>query len=85
MQRMVASVGHGGLNRTEDVQLVQALLNRHLQAPHRPLAVDGVMSPRTISAIVNFQRRVLHLAHPDGLLQPGDRTMLALAGQITPP
>jgi hypothetical protein len=28
---------------------------------------------------------VLHLSHPDGLIQPGDRTMLALAEQVAPP
>lgn len=85
MQTIVASVGHGGLNRTEDVVLVQTLLNRHLQPPQRPLAVDGVMSPRLVTAIVNFQRRVLHIGRPDGLIQPGDATMLALARQHPSP
>lgn len=80
MQTIVASVGHGGLNRTEDVLLVQTLLNRHLHPPQRPLALDGVMSPRVVTAITNFQRRVLQMARPDGLIQPGDATMQALAG-----
>jgi len=81
MKTIVASVGRGGLNRTEDVLLVQALLNRHSQAPQRPLVVDGVMSSRTIAAIEAFQRRVVNIHRPDGRIDPGDRTMAALARQ----
>jgi peptidoglycan hydrolase-like protein with peptidoglycan-binding domain len=81
MKTIVASVGRGGLNRTEDVLLVQALLNRHIQAPQRPLVVDGVMSSRTIAAIEDFQRRVVNIHRPDGRIDPGDRTMAALARQ----
>ena len=88
MKSIVASVGHGGLNRTEDVRLVQELLNRHMQPPQRPLVVDGVMSPRTIAAIEAFQRRVLNIHPPAGCLQPGDPTIMALmrqAEQTSPP
>jgi peptidoglycan hydrolase-like protein with peptidoglycan-binding domain len=81
MKTIVASVGRGGLNRTEDVLLVQALLNRQIQAPQRPLVVDGVMSSRTIAAIEEFQRRVVNIHRPDGRIDPGDRTMAALARQ----
>ena len=81
MKTIVASVGHGGLNRTDDVRLVQEILSRHLQPPQRPLVIDGVMSPRTIAAIVAFQRRVLHMQRPDGCIQPGDCTMAALMRQ----
>jgi len=81
MKTIVASVGRGGLNRTEDVLLVQALLNRHSQAPQRPLVVDGVMNSRTIAAIEAFQRRVVNIHRPDGRIDPGDRTMAALARQ----
>jgi hypothetical protein len=81
MKTIVASVGRGGLNRTEDVFLVQELLNRHIQAPQRPLVVDGVISSRTIAAIEEFQRRVVNIHRPDGRIDPGDRTMAALARQ----
>jgi len=81
MKTIVASVGRGGLNRTEDVLLVQELLNHHSQAPQRPLVVDGVMSSRTIAAIEAFQRRVVNIHRPDGRIDPGDRTMAALARQ----
>jgi peptidoglycan hydrolase-like protein with peptidoglycan-binding domain len=81
MKTIVASVGRGGLNRTEDVLLVQELLNRHSQAPQRPLVVDGVMSSRTIAAIEEFQRRVVNIHRPNGRIDPGDHTMAALAHQ----
>ena len=81
MKTIVASVGRGGLNRTEDVLLVQELLNRHIQAPQRPLVVDGVMSSRTIAAIEEFQRRAVNIHRPDGRVDPGDRTMAALTRQ----
>ena len=81
MKTIVASVGHGGLNRTDDVRRVQELLNRHMQPPQRPLVVDGVMSPRTIAAIEAFQHRVLNIHRPDGRIQPGDSTMVALTRQ----
>ena len=81
MKTIVASVGHGGLNRTDDVRRVQELLNRHMQPPQRPLVVDGVMSPRTIAAIAAFQRRVLNIHRPDGRIQPDDSTMAALTRQ----
>ena len=82
MKTIVASVGHGGLNRTDDVRLVQELLNRHLQSPQRPLVVDGVMSPRTIATIEAFQRRVVNMHRPEGRIDPGDCTMAALARQV---
>ena len=85
MKTIVASVGHGGLNRTDDVRLVQELLNRHMQPLQRPLVVDGIMSPRTIAAIEAFQRRVLDMRRPDGCIQPGDPTMVALMQQADQP
>jgi hypothetical protein len=81
MKTIVASVGRGGLNRTEDVLLVQELLNSHIQPPQRPLVLDGVMSSRTIAAIEAFQRCVLNIHRPDGRIDPGDRTITALARQ----
>ena len=85
MKTIVASVGHGGLNRTDDVRLVQELLNRHMQPPQRPLVIDGIMSPRIIAAIEAFQRRVLHMPRPEGCIRPGDSTMMALMRQAEQP
>lgn len=77
------SVGRGGVNRPDDVRVVQTLLNRHIQPPRRPLTVDGVISPNTITAIEAFQRQLLdtlHLTRPDGRVDPDGRTLAALAG-----
>ena len=81
MRTILASVGRGGLNRSEDVRLVQELLNRYIRAPQPPLVVNGVVDSRTVAAIEAFQRRVLNVHRPDGCIQPGDRTMAALTRQ----
>jgi hypothetical protein len=81
MRAIVASVGRGGLNRSEDVRLVQALLNRHSRPSQPPLVVNGVVDARMLAAIEEFQRRVVQIQRPDGLIQPGSRTFAALARQ----
>jgi len=78
---ILASVGRGGLNRSEDVRVVQELLNRHIRQPQQPLVVHGVVDSRTVAAIEAFQRRVVELNRPDGLVHPGSRTFAALASQ----
>lgn len=62
------SVGRGGFNKRQDVLIIQTLINKNIQllTPLRPLVVDGVMGPRTISAIEEFQRRVLLMSPPSG-------------------
>ncbi len=85
MSRILAAVGRGAINRTDDVRIVQALLNQHLSSPQRPLAVDGVVGPRTIAAIEEFQRRVVKIHHPDGRFDPGGRTFTALSSDLPQP
>jgi len=87
MGTILASVGRGGLNRSDDVRVVQTLLNHYIRPPQPPLVVDGVMSPRTMAAIEDFQRRVVQIQRPEGRIEPGDRTFTALASQAsqTPP
>lgn len=84
MHTILASVGRGGLNRSDDVRVIQELLNRHCCPPQQPLIVDGRMTARTIAAIEAFQRRVVQMPRPDGLVLPGDRTFAALAGPPAP-
>jgi peptidoglycan hydrolase-like protein with peptidoglycan-binding domain len=74
-----ASVGRGGVNQIEDVRTIQDLLNKSSCAPDPALGVDGKMGPRTIAAIEVFQKQVVHLKHPDGRIDPGGKTLLALA------
>jgi len=81
---ILASVGRGGLNRSDDVRVVQELLSRHIRPPQPPLVVDGSINARTIAAIEAFQRHVVQMPRPDGLVQPGDQTFAALVRQPAP-
>lgn len=79
MATISASVGRGGVNRPQDVRTVQELLNKHIPIPLRPVPVNGVAGGETITAIEEFQRRVVKLPAPDGRVDPGGRTLQALS------
>jgi uncharacterized protein (TIGR02594 family) len=87
MAGITASVGKGGVNRRQDIEVVQGLINRNLArlTPLAPLVVDGMIGTRTISAIEEFQRRVLNMGYPDGRVDPGGRTLRALNGDVVSP
>ena len=78
-----ASVGRGGKNLEEDVQQVQAALNRRADAG---LDVDGRCGKDTIEAIVEFQRALGH-SRPDGRVDPkrGTARALAASGKVGKP
>lgn len=80
MATISGSVGRGGLNRRQDVIIIQTLINHniHLLAPLHPLQIDGVIGPRTIAAIEKFQRQVLHMQRPDGRVDPLGQTLRKL-------
>jgi peptidoglycan hydrolase-like protein with peptidoglycan-binding domain len=80
-----ASVGRGGVNRPEDVRMVQELLNKHTRPPMQLLQVDGMAGPKTIAAIEAFQRHNLSMIHPDGRVDPDGRTLLALSSNANAP
>ena len=85
VRTILASVGRGSLNRSEDVRLVQELLNRHTRAPQPPLVVNGVADSRTVAAIEAFQRQVVHMHRPDGRVEPGSHTFAALVSRAEQP
>lgn len=73
-------VGQGSLakNLPTDVRTIQAALNRiaPLQGgPSIPLVVDGLCGPKTKAAIVQLQRVQFKGKAPDGLIEPGKRTL----------
>ena len=76
-----SSVGQGGTNLTKDVLLIQQLINQKLPIPLRPLSEDGSCGQMTIDAIMQVQARFLHLAHPDGRIDPGGATWKFLKPQ----
>ena len=79
MARIDESVGRDGVNREDDVLVVQSLLNAHIAALGLPpLKVDGDAGDNTIKAIEAYQRRALGSDSPDGRVDPGGRTWQAL-------
>jgi hypothetical protein len=79
-----SSVGRGGINRPEDVRVVQDLLNKSSCAPTPALGVDGKIGPKTIAAIEAFQKKVLLMSRPDGRVDPGGKTLAALSEDSSP-
>jgi peptidoglycan hydrolase-like protein with peptidoglycan-binding domain len=80
-----ASVGRNGNNQHSDVVIVQDLLNRFVPQLGLPaLVVDGDVGPKTIQAIVAFQRQVVGFGRPDGRVDAGGRTWRALTNAPTP-
>lgn len=79
--------GTSGANTSEDVRMIQQLLNKHIgkMKPLSPLVEDGKIGPRTIRAIEEFQRRVVGMALPDGRVDPNGVTLKALGGNLSVP
>jgi peptidoglycan hydrolase-like protein with peptidoglycan-binding domain len=71
-----ASVGKGAVNKEEDVQTIQELLNENGYS----LEADGKIGNKTISAIKRFQGRLGMRA--DGVVSPGKNTMKGLLGEL---
>ena len=57
MANLLGSVGQNGKNNRPDVRLIQQLLNVSLPDGRAPLLVDGLVGPKTIAALIDFQRR----------------------------
>lgn len=77
------SVGAEGVNVRKEAQYVQALLNvfraeRELTA----LVLDGLVGPKTITAIEEFQAAVTGLV--DGRVDPGGPAITALEERTAP-
>lgn len=82
-----AAVGRGGLNRGDDVETVQMLLNRARRRMRQaggaanvypPLREDRICGPRTLRAIYLFQRFIARFRQPDSRVDPGGRTLRLL-------
>ncbi|TNC93034.1 MAG: chitinase [Thalassolituus sp.] len=76
-----ASVGQEGVNAPSDVRVIQAALNAVMH-PEIPLAVDGLIGPKTIGMITSFQDDKVGLRRPDGRVDPGGRTLRTLHSLI---
>jgi peptidoglycan hydrolase-like protein with peptidoglycan-binding domain len=78
MAKLRDAVGPAQPNRSADVSTVQVLLNRNqaFLVPMAPLSIDGRFGPGTRAAIEAYQKRVMHMAQPDGVVSPGGPTLL---------
>jgi hypothetical protein len=84
MYRLNGSVGQGGRNAHDDVQLVQVQLNKnaHLVAEIGRVPEDGNLDEATQRAIVAFQRQLGGHSAPDGRVDPRGQTWRRLLGDI---
>jgi hypothetical protein len=80
MTRLAATVGPGQANKHSDVLTVQALLNSQIARlkPFLPLVEDGRFDPSMEDLIREFQRRVVKVREPDGIIRPIGPTWVAL-------
>lgn len=72
------SVGNTGVNQYRDVQVVQSQLNAQMPRAMTRLVVDGKAGAVTVATIRNFQKSVVGLRQPDGRIDPGGKSLLAL-------
>jgi peptidoglycan hydrolase-like protein with peptidoglycan-binding domain len=80
-EEISASVGQDGENQTDDVLIVQILLNQvpaESGGPEAMLVPDGAMGPKTVAAIEGFQRTHFGSDLVDGRVDPAGRTMKRL-------
>lgn len=80
MPTLSGPVGKGQPNQLADARLIQQLLNRYRSPGSSLLRVDGSVGRLTALAIEDFQRRIVKLMHPDGIVSPGRLTFKALCG-----
>jgi putative chitinase len=78
------SVGEHCANHRDDVKIVQIMLNLNLYQliPLAPLPMDGRFSKNLQNAVLEFQRRVMKAAKPDGRVEPDSQTMKMLRAGV---
>ena len=75
MKKIIASVGNKGKNNISDVKVVQSLLNQQkLVGFPIPLKADGKSGPNTVKRIEIFQKNILKMIRPDGLVDANGKT-----------
>lgn len=87
LHTIAGSVGVHGDNDPTDVRTVQELLNaaqskrnaaKNPFSGFAPLKPDGLCGKYTKEAIRKFQKEVVGMAHPDGRVDPGGKTLQVL-------
>lgn len=77
MARIRQGVGIGQSNLYVDVVTIQTLLNSNtvVTNPANKLSVDGKIGTATIERIKSFQKQVVKLSNPDGVVSPSGITL----------
>jgi len=79
MNKIIASVGNNGKNNIPDVKVVQSLLNQYKLAGFpMPLKIDGKSGANTVKRIEAFQKAILKMIRPDGLVDVNGKTFKSL-------
>lgn len=74
---IAASVGAKGSNKPDDAKVVQMLLNNWLRKIQKqPLKLDGIVGPKTLNAISDYQKFKVLVA--DSRVDPHGPTIKAL-------
>jgi predicted chitinase len=86
---IVAAVGPQCPNQRDDVDTVQRLFNLcaaagRMEIDDDALKTDGVFGPKTLTAIMAFQRRVMGEPAPDGRVDPGGPVVTHLCASLPP-
>lgn len=76
--KIINTVGYKGANLKEDTQVIQSLLNEN----GAKLVVDGICGKGTIKAIKNYQKDILSIEKPTGLIDFEDITWQGLKGNL---
>jgi hypothetical protein len=79
-KKISSSVGKGGKNKSEDVKIVQELLNDFTKmCGFKKLDEDGLIGPKTISAIAEFQKTAVGMAKPDSRIDTNGDSFATLS------
>jgi hypothetical protein len=86
MTKLTASVGPSKANQLADVKAVQHLIirNKNNLIPFILPQETGVFDQTTARLIVEFQRRWVKMPMPDGIVDPGGRTLATMI-KLAPP
>ncbi len=78
MSQLKVSVGPGKPNLKADVLLVKLLNCAGSALQTEPLKLDGIFGPKTAADILAYQALVLGMRRPNGVVDPGERTIRSL-------
>ena len=79
-KKISSSVGKGGKNKPEDIKIVQELLNDFTKmCGFKKLDEDGLIGPKTLSAIAEFQKTAVGMSKPDSRIDTNGDSFATLS------